>query len=98
VICDAIIEHLRSIGPVHADAVRVGVFLKTDRKLAELRPKSRWLSCYLYLPREIADPRVSRSTRLSAGRVVNEVKLRTPGDVDDELLGWLEEAFDEATD
>jgi hypothetical protein len=88
---------------VHADAVLVGVFLKSDRKLAELRPKSRWLSCYLYLPREIADPRVARSMRLSAGRlsagrVVNEIKLCTPGDVDDQLLGWLEEAFDEATD
>ncbi len=35
---DVIIAHLRALGPVHEDAVKVGVFLKHDRKFAELRP------------------------------------------------------------
>ena len=97
-IFDAVMECLEAIGPVHADAVQVGVFLKSDRKLAELRPKTRWLSCSLYLSRAVADVRVARSIRLSAVRVVTEVKLRTVEDVDDQLRQWLTEAFDEATD
>jgi hypothetical protein len=35
-VCDAILAHLVSLGPVHEDAVSVGVFLKRDRKLAEV--------------------------------------------------------------
>ena len=93
-----ILAYLETLGPVHADAVQVGVFLKSDRKLAEVRPKSRWLSCNLYLPRELDDARVARRLRLSAARVVNEVKLRSVDDVDDQLRAWLAEAFDEATD
>jgi hypothetical protein len=43
-IYDALITHLRTIGPVHEDAVTVGVFLKHERKLAEVRPMARSLS------------------------------------------------------
>ncbi len=97
-IYDAIVEYLAGMGPIHADAVSVGVFLKRDRKLAELRPRARWLSCSLYLVRAIDDARIARSLPVSAQRVANEVKLRSVADVDDQLRGWLAEAFDAATD
>jgi len=96
-IYDAIMAFVATLGPVHADAVQVGVFLKADRKLAELRPKSKWLSCNVYMPRLINDPRIERSVRVSAVTVVNEVKLHTVADVDDQVQAWLTEAFDAAT-
>ncbi|TMR10026.1 hypothetical protein ETD86_41150 [Nonomuraea turkmeniaca] len=40
-IYDRLVERL---GPIHDDAVRVGVFLKSERKFAEVRPKARSLS------------------------------------------------------
>jgi hypothetical protein len=43
---------------VHADAVRVGVFLKHERKLAEVGPMARSLSLELVLPRRVDDTRV----------------------------------------
>jgi hypothetical protein len=97
-IYDAVAAHLKTLGRVHADAVQVGVFLKTDRKLAELRPKSKWLSCNLYMATAIDDPRVARSLRLASERYVNEVKLRTVDDVDEQVREWLTAAFDENTD
>jgi hypothetical protein len=36
-IYDALITHLRTLGPVHEDAVAVGVFLLHERKFAEVR-------------------------------------------------------------
>jgi hypothetical protein len=54
---DEILAHLDSLGTVHEDAVSVGVFLKRDRKLAEVRPRSRDVSLALYLPRPDPDPR-----------------------------------------
>jgi hypothetical protein len=96
-IYDAIVEHLDTLGPVHADAVMVGVFLKADRKLAEVRPKSKWLELTLYLPRTIHDGRVARTINVSATRVVHFVKLVTVDDVDDQLRAWLTEAYDAAS-
>ena len=97
-IFDAIAAHLKTLGRVHADAVQVGVFLKSDRKLAELRPKLKWLACSLYLPYPIDHPRVARAIALGFERYSNDIKLRSVDDVDEQLREWLTAAFDENTD
>ena len=38
---EAIVAFLETLGPVHADVVSVGVFLKTSRTVAEVRPRNR---------------------------------------------------------
>ena len=97
-IYDAIAAHVETLGEVHVDALQVGVFLKSDRKFVDLRPKSKWLQCGLYLPYVIDDPRVARSFRLSENRCISILKLRTADDVDAQLCEWLTDAFDENTD
>jgi hypothetical protein len=95
-IYEAIIGYLRTLGPVHVDAVRVGVFLSHVDKLAEVRPAARSLTIWLMLPRDLADARVSRSVRISAARVAHFIKLTAVSDVDDQLRDWLGEAYDSA--
>lgn len=97
-IYEELIEFVATLGPVHADSVSVGVFLKTDRKLAEIRPMARALSVNLALPRRLDTPRVARVYRSAGEKTWNDLRLRTIEDVDDELLGWLTEAYDYATD
>jgi hypothetical protein len=97
-IYDAIVEHLNGEGPFHEDAVRVGVFLKSERKFAEVRPKARGLWLDLVLPREIDDPRVSRRIRISADRVAHAVKLVSPAEFDERIRAWLTEAYGHASD
>jgi hypothetical protein len=94
----AIMAFLDSLGPVHVDAVGVGVFLKSDRKLAEIRPMARALSVNILLSRPIHHPRVARTMRASADRTSSSIRLQGPDDVDDELKEWLSAAYDEATD
>lgn len=96
-VYDAIVSHLLSLGPVHEDAVGVGVFLKRDRKLAEVRPRSRDVSLALYLPRPVHDARFSRVIGPGGARVVHFLLLREPADVDDQVRDWLTEAFQHAS-
>ena len=95
-IYDALIEHLQRLGPVEEDAVKVGVFLSHERKFAEGRPMARSLAVWLMLPYPIAGPRVARSERISADRFAHYLKLTSVQDVDEELLGWFEDAYDHA--
>ena len=88
--------HLSTLGPIHVDAVAIGVFLKHDRKLAEVRPKARCLSLELVLPRTVQDPRIARTLRIAGDRAVHILKLTSVDDVDDQLLDWLTEAYDAA--
>ena len=89
----ALIDHLRSLGPVHEDAVGVGVFLKHASKLAEVRPKARSLSLGVVLPRAVDDPRIARRIQVSADRIAHIIKLTDTADVDEQILDWLTEAY-----
>jgi hypothetical protein len=91
-IYDAIMDRLP--GDVHVDAVSVGVFLKAQRKIAELRPRQRGrMALYLILPRPLETPRSGRPEKISLGRWGHRITLTGPDDVDDELGGWLAEAY-----
>lgn len=92
------LAYVGSLGEVYADVVRVGVFLKSRRKLAELRPMSRWLALFLVLPRRLDDPRVTRHVPMSAGLTANVVRLTAPSDVDGSVRDWLAEAYLYASD
>jgi hypothetical protein len=94
----AIIEHLRRLGPVHEDAVNVGIFLKSDRKIAEFRPRVRSVLLSLYLPYELTDARITRMLPVAADRIVHMIKLTGVDQVDDQLRAWLSEAYDFNTD
>src|SRR5947208_302406 len=59
---DEIVTRLRASGPVHEDAVAVGVFLKAERKIAEVRPLARSLRVWLLLPREVPGRRAVRAS------------------------------------
>jgi predicted transport protein len=39
-------------------------------------------------------PRVTKLDHVSSGKVASVVEVREPGEVDDELRGWLTEAYD----
>ena len=94
----AIIEPLRDLGPVHEDAVDVGIFLKSDRKVAEFRPRVRAAHLGLFLPEAIDHPRIARVVRVGVDRVVTVIKLRSAAEVDDQLGEWLAAAYDFNTD
>jgi hypothetical protein len=92
-IYDRIEAHLATLGPLHVDAVSVGVFLKNQDKFAEVRPMVRAVTLWLVLPRRVEHPRVSRILPLSPGRTGHIVKLTQPSDVDEEVTAWLTEAY-----
>jgi hypothetical protein len=97
-IYEAVIEPLRALGPVHEDAVNVGIFLKSDRKIAEFRPRVRSVLLHVILPSQQDHPRLLRAMPVAGDRQVHSLKLTSPDDVDDELRRWLEESYDFNTD
>jgi Domain of unknown function (DUF5655) len=92
-IFEAIIGHLDTLGEVHAEPVSVGIFLKGPHKFAELRPMVRWEALWLGLPRRVDHARISRQAPASGGRVWQAVRLYAADDVDDQVRGWLTEAY-----
>jgi hypothetical protein len=92
-IFDAVAEALAVAGPVHVEAVDIGILLKRSRTFAELRPKRHTVAMWVLLSREVAHPRITRAVRASAGRVAHFLELRGAEDVDDDVRSWLLEAY-----
>lgn len=97
-IYDVIMAHLRPLGTVHEDAVSVGVFLKRDRKLAEVRPRSKDVRLFVYLPYPVDDERIGKVWGRAGTRVAHQIDLRSVSGVDDVVREWLTLAFDYASD
>jgi hypothetical protein len=92
-VFDAVMAGLVDVGPIHVEPVSVGIFLKRSRMFAELRPMTRWVAVSFMLERTITSERIARKV-IDTGRAkYHVVNVRTPAEVDDQLLEWLTEAY-----
>jgi hypothetical protein len=96
-IFDAIMQRLERAGPIHAEFVSVGVFLKNPRKVAELRPMQRWVAVSFSLDRRADHRTITRKVLPYGGRYFHVANVASPDDVDDALSELLIEAYEEAS-
>ncbi|HSP29063.1 MAG TPA: DUF5655 domain-containing protein [Ilumatobacteraceae bacterium] len=89
----AVMSHIETLGPVHADIVSVGIFLKNPRKFAELRPKDRWVAISFSLRRRAQHPTITRKVVEYGARFWHVANVREPGEIDAALLDLLAEAY-----
>ena len=92
-VFDAVMAGLADVGPIHVEPVSVGIFLKRSGTFAELRPMTRWVAVSFSLGRTITSARIARKV-IDTGRTkYHVVNVRTPAEVDAQLLKWLTEAY-----
>src|SRR5438445_13673142 len=92
-IYEAVMEHLDTVGPVHVEPVSVGIFLKRAKGFAQLRPMLKWVALSFSLPRRVQHPRIVRKVEGYRGRYYHVANIRSPEDIDDDIRGWLTEAY-----
>ncbi len=89
---EAVLAIARAIDGLVIEAVSVGVFIKRERSIVELRPRAKWLQLSFMTSAPIASPRIARTA--TWGRwTAHFVRLRDGGDVDRELRAWLRQAL-----
>lgn len=88
-----VLRRLEQVGPLHLDIVSVGIFLKNPEKFAELRPMQQWVALWFGLRRRARHRTITRKVNEYGGRFWHVANLRSPDDVDDELIELLIEAY-----
>jgi len=96
--CAEVLDQREALGPLVVEAVGVGGLIKRARTFAELRPRWDRIVLPLLSSRDLDDPRVTRTERLSSRRYAHFVYLRGPEDVDGVVRQWLVEAYEESPD
>ncbi|CAN5652374.1 hypothetical protein BH20ACT2_BH20ACT2_18390 [soil metagenome] len=92
-VFEAVMDHLDTLGPVHIEAVSVGIFLKRAQTFAQLRPMQRWVALSFSLPRQVQHPTIKRKVIRHHGRYHHIANLAGAGDIDAALCGYLTEAY-----
>jgi hypothetical protein len=86
----AVLAVVRRYRGVVVEAVSVGVLVKRDRTVVELRAKTRWLELGLVTLDTIDSDRTARHVELPRGRGhYYTVHLHDARDVDREVRGWI---------
>ncbi len=94
-VFEAVMSHVQSLGPVHADVVSVGIFLKNPRKFAELRPMQHWVAISFPLSRRATHRTITRKVNLYGSKFWHVANVATPDDFDEALRDLLTEAYND---
>ena len=92
-VVEAVLAGLADVGPIHVEPVSVGIFLKRSRTFSELRPLTRWMAVSFSIPRVKPSTRIARKVIPHGSLFHHVVNVTRPEEVDDQLLGWLSEAY-----
>jgi hypothetical protein len=92
-VFDAVMAHLSTVGDVHVEPVSVGIFLKRSGRFAELRPMEKWVALSLSLPSRVDHPLIVRKVLPYRGRYFHTFNVRAADDIDDDICGWLTQAY-----
>jgi hypothetical protein len=90
---DELLKAIRQFGPVSEEFKKTSIHLVHASAFAGVATRKDCLILTIKSDRPIYSLRLYRSERVSTGRFHHEVKLTAPSDVDDELIGWLKQAY-----
>ena len=93
-IYDRLVAIAESFGPVEQDPKKTSIHLNRRTAFAGVAVRKGHVVLTIKSDRPIDSPRIFKSEQTSAKRYHHEVKLSAEKDLDAELRGWLQAAYD----
>jgi len=90
----AILNAAKKLGPVKEEAKKTSIHLVRRTAFAGVATRKTALILTLKSDSDVANKRIKKREQASAHRWHLEIKLEQPKQVDHELLGWLEKAYE----
>ena len=93
-IFDVVNAHLETLdGDLIVDPLEKKILFKNGPTIAIMDSMTKWVALGFTLRRKVESKRFSRKVSEMNGRYYHVLNLTDPAQVDDEVLGWLTEAF-----
>ncbi len=90
---DDLVKMMEEHGPVRMDAVPSSINLGARAHFAGVRVATDHLRVEFILDRTLEDPRITRSEHVGKNIYAHYAKVSAKRNLDDQLLGWLAEAY-----
>jgi hypothetical protein len=96
-VFDVVYGHLASLdgGDLIVDPIAMGIKFKNGPMICELRAKTKWTALGFSLSRKLSSGKLSRKVvqHMNTDKYFHVVNLSESKQIDNEILGWLTEAF-----
>ena len=92
-IYSRLLETLHTLGPVKEEPEKTSIHQVHHSGFAGVHPRKSYLYLNLRTDYPIDSPRITKTEQVSKNRFHNELKLSYPDEIDEELLGWLKDAY-----
>jgi hypothetical protein len=90
---DQLLKVIKRFGPIVEESKKTSIHIVNRTALAGVATRKGHVVLTIKSDRMLASPRIHKSEQTSASRFHHEVKLSSPADVDEELIGWLKAAY-----
>ncbi|MEP6756347.1 MAG: DUF5655 domain-containing protein [Chthonomonadales bacterium] len=91
---DHLLGRLRDLGPIAEETKKTSAHIVADSgAFLGVHPRASGLLLNIVLDYSLANSRVAKCEQVSKSRYHNEVKISSQEDLDDELMGWISQAY-----
>ena len=91
---DHLINKLQRFGEIRVAPKQTSIHLEKNSGFAGVHPRKTHFNLEFRTDYKLDDPRITRVQQLSARRFEHTVKVESEGDVDEQLLKWLKDAYE----
>jgi len=89
-----LIKEVQKFGPVKVEPKKMTIQLMNRYAFTGIVVRKNCLNLEIHLNHKLKSKRLSKIDQASANRYQHLITLISPSDIDDELLGWMKEAYD----
>jgi uncharacterized C2H2 Zn-finger protein len=90
---DVLITKLQEFGPIRIDSVKTSINLISKHNFGGINVQRGSLRLGFVSDGAISDARIIHSQRLGKNRIGYSVRVNSPDEIDDQLLGWMRNAY-----
>ena len=90
---EALLAELKTFGEVIVEPKKTSIHLKHRTAFAGVHPKKTHFTLNIVSASAIASSRIKKVEQVSKNRFHNEIDIRALTDIDDELISWLQTAY-----
>jgi Domain of unknown function (DUF5655) len=84
---------IQSLGPVIVNPEKTRIAFQVRMSFAAVTLKQQWIDGHVVLARRLESPRFRRIETISPRNHVHSFRVCVPGDIDEEFVSWLAEAY-----
>jgi hypothetical protein len=92
-IYEAVLRAIRRCGPVTVLPEKTRIAFQVRMSFAQLTARSKWVDGHVVLARRLEQSRFRKIQTISPRNHVHHFRLTSATEVDDQVVGWLEEAY-----